>query len=104
MQCAELRRRERRSRFRKREIKLGKWRSELLLPSPSGEGLGMRANHIGIQQRQFFLPADEEFLLFIDKKNKLEIIVRELSTETNFNSSEIKTEKEFIFLFQWSIN
>jgi hypothetical protein len=23
--------------------------SELLLPSPSGEGLGMRANHIGIQ-------------------------------------------------------
>jgi len=48
----------------------------------------------------FFLPADEEFLLFIDKKNELEIIVRELSTETNFNSSEIKTEKELIDFIQ----
>jgi hypothetical protein len=28
--------------------------SELLLPSPWGEGLGMRANHISIQQRPFF--------------------------------------------------
>jgi len=42
----------------------------------------------------YFVPADDEFLLLIDKKNALEILVRELSTETNFNSSEIKTEKE----------
>jgi hypothetical protein len=42
----------------------------------------------------YFLPADDEFLLFIDKKNDLEIIVRELSTETNFNGAEIKTEME----------
>lgn len=42
----------------------------------------------------FFVPADDEFILFIDKKNDLEIIVRELSTETNFNGSVIKTEKE----------
>jgi hypothetical protein len=42
----------------------------------------------------YFVHADDEFLLFIDKKNNLEIIVRELSTETNFNGSEIKTEKE----------
>jgi len=41
----------------------------------------------------FFVPADDEFLLFIDKKNELEIIVRELSTETNFNAAEIKSEK-----------
>ena len=32
----------------------------------------------------YFVPADDEFLLFFDKKNDLEIIVRELSTETNF--------------------
>lgn len=44
----------------------------------------------------YFIPADDEFLLFIDKKNNLEIIVRELSTETNFNGAEIKTEKELI--------
>jgi len=42
----------------------------------------------------YFVPADDEFLLFIDKKNDLEIIVRELSTETNFNAVEIKSERE----------
>lgn len=42
----------------------------------------------------FFVPADDEFLLFIDKKNELEIIVREISTETNFNAAEIKSETE----------
>jgi hypothetical protein len=42
----------------------------------------------------FFASADEEFLIFIDKKNNLEIIVRELSMETNFNGKEIETEKD----------
>lgn len=42
----------------------------------------------------FFAHADDEFLLFLDKKNDLEISARELSLETNFNGSEIKTEKE----------
>lgn len=42
----------------------------------------------------FFVPADDEILLFIDKKNNLEIIARELSTNTNFNSEEIKTENQ----------
>ena len=32
----------------------------------------------------FFVSADDEFLIFIDKKNNLEIIARELSTATNF--------------------
>jgi len=42
----------------------------------------------------FFIYADDEIVLFIDKKNDLEIIARELSTETNFNAKEIKTEKQ----------
>jgi hypothetical protein len=42
----------------------------------------------------YFAYADDEFLLFIDKKNNLEIIIRELSLDTNFNGSEIKTDKE----------
>jgi hypothetical protein len=33
-------------------------------------------------------------MLFIDKKNDLEIIVRELTTDTNFNGEEIKSEKQ----------
>jgi len=44
----------------------------------------------------FFASADDEFLIFIDTKNNLEIIVRELSTETNFNGSEIKHDQELL--------
>ena len=42
----------------------------------------------------YFIPANDELLLFIDKKNSVEIIARELSTETNFNSASIKTKQE----------
>ena len=42
----------------------------------------------------FIAAADDEFLLFIDKKNNIEISARELSLETNFNGSEIKTKEE----------
>jgi len=44
----------------------------------------------------FFVSADDEFLIFIDKKNGLEIIAREVSTATNFNGKEIKNEKELL--------
>ena len=44
----------------------------------------------------FFASADDEFLIFIDKKNNLEIIARELSMETNFNGSEIENEKDLL--------
>ncbi|WP_296317791.1 DUF6671 family protein [Winogradskyella sp. UBA3174] len=44
----------------------------------------------------FFASADDEFLIFIDKKNGLEIIARELSTETNFNGKSIKSEKDLM--------
>lgn len=42
----------------------------------------------------FFVPANEEFILLIDKKNGLEVLVKELSTKTNFNGSVIKTREE----------
>lgn len=44
----------------------------------------------------FFSSADEEFLIFIDKKNNLEIIVRELSIVTNFNGKTIKNIDELL--------
>lgn len=50
----------------------------------------------GAHPSMFFISADDEFLIFIDKKNNLEIIARELSTATNFNGKEIKTEKELL--------
>ncbi len=42
----------------------------------------------------FFVPADDELMLFYDKRNQLEITARELSTNTNFNGAEIKTKNE----------
>ncbi len=44
----------------------------------------------------FFATADDEMLIFIDKKNDLEIVVRELTTETNFNGEEVDTELELL--------
>lgn len=44
----------------------------------------------------FFAHADDEFLLFIDKKNNLEIIVREISLETNFNGSVVTSQRELV--------
>jgi hypothetical protein len=44
----------------------------------------------------FFINADEEFLILIDKKNKLEIVVRELSTDTNFDGKEIRDEEALL--------
>jgi hypothetical protein len=44
----------------------------------------------------FFVSADDEFLIFIDRKNNLEIIVRELSISTNFNGKQIQNKKELI--------
>ena len=42
----------------------------------------------------FFVNSDEEILLLIDKKNNLEIIVKELSTSTNFNAAAVNNLRE----------
>lgn len=42
------------------------------------------------------VPANEEWLLFTDKKNQLEIIIRELSTETNYNSQICRNIEELM--------
>lgn len=44
----------------------------------------------------YFISADDEFLILIDKKNDLEIIVREISTETNFYGSKINTVEKLV--------
>ncbi|UJP65956.1 DUF6671 family protein [Mongoliitalea daihaiensis] len=44
----------------------------------------------------FFVPADEELLVLIDSKNKLELVVRELSTATNFDARKITTVEELV--------
>ncbi len=44
----------------------------------------------------FFVPADEEIIVFLDKENDLEVIVKEVSTETNFKAAEIKGKSELV--------
>lgn len=48
----------------------------------------------GPHPTMFFSYADDEFVIFIDKKNNLEIIGRNLSLETNFNAKFVNCEKE----------
>ncbi|HRG59904.1 MAG TPA: hypothetical protein PK323_13190 [Bacteroidia bacterium] len=45
----------------------------------------------GMHPSAFFLPANNELMMFIDSKNNLEITASVLSTETNFNAREIHT-------------
>lgn len=42
----------------------------------------------------FFAHADDELLLFVDRKNNLEIVVRDISIETNFNATTINNLEE----------
>ena len=44
----------------------------------------------------FFARADDEFVMLMDKENGIEIIERELSLETNFDGTEIKSADELI--------
>jgi len=44
----------------------------------------------------FFVNADDEFLIFIDKLRNIEVIVREISTTTNFNGKQVQNQKELI--------
>lgn len=46
----------------------------------------------------FMAHADDEFLLLIDKKNDLEIIVRELSLDTNFNATTVSSFQNLVDL------
>jgi hypothetical protein len=44
----------------------------------------------------FFVPANEEFLILIDLKNNFEVVTREISTATNYNSAEIDSLEELM--------
>ncbi len=42
----------------------------------------------------FFTNANEEMLVMVDKKNDLKVVASELSLETNFNATEVKSVKQ----------
>lgn len=41
-----------------------------------------------------FIPADDEIVILVDRKNQIEIIAREISTSTNFNAKSVETWEE----------
>jgi hypothetical protein len=57
----------------------------------------------GPHPKVYMIPANEEFLILIDKVNQLEIIVRELSTSTNF-SCQLVTSLEGLMQFASSVS
>lgn len=61
----------------------------------SGCDLGLASEgSFGPHPSMFFVPADDEILVFVDKRNGLEIVVRELSTQTNFGGAEVSRDSE----------
>jgi hypothetical protein len=50
----------------------------------------------GAHPSLFFAQANDELVMLLDTKNDLEIVARELSTETNFAAKPIKNEAELI--------
>lgn len=50
----------------------------------------------GAHPSVFFAAGDDELMMFMDAKNDLEIVVRVLSLETNFNTSKITTTTELL--------
>ena len=58
----------------------------------SGRDLALASEgSFGPHPAAFFLPANEEWLLLVDRKNNLEIHARHLSLETNFSGQEFSS-------------
>lgn len=51
----------------------------------------------------FFVSGADEMLIFVDRKNNLEILAREVSTETNFGSAEVDTEEALLKFAEQSL-
>lgn len=68
--------------------------------------LSMKANNcdlaiasegsFGMHPSIFIAQADDEMMLFLDAKNEVEVIAIEISTDTNFNASEITNTADLI--------
>ncbi|CAN5127109.1 hypothetical protein BH09BAC3_BH09BAC3_27750 [soil metagenome] len=50
----------------------------------------------GAHPHLHFVPADDEIILLMDRKNQIEIIARELTAETNFNGETIFDHQQMV--------
>jgi hypothetical protein len=67
---------------------------ELALDLTGGDLVLASEGSFGAHPSAFFLPANEEWLLLIDRKHQLEIHARHLSLETNFSGQEFHNLEE----------
>lgn len=51
----------------------------------------------------FFVPAGDELLMLMDRKNDLEIVARSINTDTNFGSAEVQSEDELLAFAERSL-
>ena len=63
---------------------------ELAMELPGCDLVLASEGSFGAHPSSFFLPANEEWLLLLDRKNGLEIHARHLSLETNFSGQEFR--------------
>jgi hypothetical protein len=64
-----------------------------------GYDLGLaNESSFGPHPTLYFVPADEEIMIFIDKKLKLEITVKKLTTNTNYCGKSIVSTKELKYI------
>jgi hypothetical protein len=63
----------------------------------SGCDIGISSEgSFGPHPQLFFAPADFEIIYLFDKKNNIEITAQKISTQTNFNASEISSYEEVL--------
>lgn len=67
---------------------------ELAITIAGGDLAIASEGSFGAHPNAFFAHANDELVMLIDTKNSLEIVARELTTDTNFNGCEIESEKQ----------
>lgn len=68
----------------------------MALDQTGGDLVVASEGSFGPHPQMFFLSADDELVMLIDKKHNLEILARALSIETNFNGKEVTSESELL--------
>lgn len=73
---------------------------EMALQAFGGDLAIASEGSFGAHPQAGFVPVDEEWMMLLDVRNELEIVVRELSMETNFSGLDFVTESELISFAQ----
>lgn len=68
----------------------------LALDQTDGDLVVASEGSFGPHPQMFFMSADDELVMLIDKKHNLEILARALSIETNFNGKEVANEADLL--------